>query len=387
VNSGHDAWTGAWAASMQQPGSLESANWSEAGFRDQSVRQVVRISTGGSRVRIRLSNAYGKSPLRLAGATIALAGKRAAMRPGSLRRLRFGRRSGVTIPAGQTAASAPVRLKVKALDKLSVTLYFKDSTGPATFHSIAGQTSYRASGDHRMDHIGTSFSETSTSWYYLTGVDVSGRHTAEKAVVTVGDSLVDGAGSTPDADHRLPDALAERLVAAGRSMSVLNAGLGGNRVLNDSPCFGDKAISRFQRDVAAQPGAQTVIVMEGINDIGFSENDFPPCTVPNPQVSAEELIAGHRSLIKEAHAHGLKIVGGTMTPFQGSGFYTERGEKVRAAVNDWIRASGEYDAVADFDRALADGRKLRPEYDSGDHLHPNDAGYKAMAAVIDLATL
>ncbi|MEU6716348.1 hypothetical protein ABZ897_33195 [Nonomuraea sp. NPDC046802] len=235
VDSGHDSWTGAWAASMQQPGSLESANWSEAGFRDQSIRQVVRISTGGSRVRIRLSNIYGKSPLRLAGATIALAGKRAAMRPGSVRRLRFGQRGGVTIPAGQTTASAPVHLKVKALGKLSVTLHFKDPTGPATFHSIAGQTSYRASGDHRMDHIGTSFTETSTSRYYLTGVDVSGRHTAKKAVVTVGDSLVDGAGSTPDADHRFPEALAERLVAAGRPMSVLNAGLGGNRVLNDSP--------------------------------------------------------------------------------------------------------------------------------------------------------
>ncbi|GAA0930625.1 SGNH/GDSL hydrolase family protein [Nonomuraea longicatena] len=377
------SWAGAWMAAMQRPRSgFENLNWSEEGFHDHTLRQVVRLGAGGAQLRVRLSNLYGTAPLRPAGATVARAGEGAAIVPGTVRILRFGG----AVPAGGTATSEPVELPVEPQDRLAVTLYFDAPTGPATCHSIACATTYRACGDR---HSARDFRETSHSWYYLNGVEVSGR---VPAVVTLGDSITDGALSTPDADHRYPDLLAARLRAAGRPMVVLNAGIGGNRVLNDSVCFGERAVSRFRRDVAAQPGARTVIVQLGTNDIGLSEQDFPPCTVPNPEVGAEELIDGLRVLVEVARVYGLRIVGGTIPPL-GTGFHTERGEKVRQDVNHWIRAGGAFDAVADFDRALADPQdpeRLRPAYDAGEdggHLHPNDAGYQAMADAVDLDSL
>jgi lysophospholipase L1-like esterase len=205
--------------------------------------------------------------------------------------------------------------------------------------------------------------------------------------VTFGDSITDGAFSTPDANNRYPDELAERLVAAGRRLGVLNAGIGGNRILADSPGLGERATARFARDALDQPGVRTVIVLEGINDIGFgaTSGEEPP--------TAAQLIEGHRTLIRAAHARGVKMIGATVLPFAGTvypGYYTERGEQVRDAVNDWIRTSGEYDAVVDLDRALADPAdpdRLNPAYDGGDGLHPNDAGMRAMAAAIDLSEL
>jgi len=192
-----------------------------------------------------------------------------------------------------------------------------------------------------------------------------------------------------DGNNRYPDELAERLVAAGRPRAVLNAGIGGNRVLNDSPCFGEKALTRFRRDVFDQPGVRTVIVLEGINDIGFSELDAP-CFGPSARITAQELIAGHRELIRQAHANRIRVVGATLLPFKGSVFSTEHGETVRDEFNNWARASGEYDAIVDFDRLMADPAnpdRLNPAFDSGDRLHPNDAGYHAMAAAIDPAVL
>jgi lysophospholipase L1-like esterase len=217
-------------------------------------------------------------------------------------------------------------------------------------------------------------------------VDVSGHHANRGAVVAFGDSLTDGSFSTPNADNRYPDELAERLVTAGRPLGVLNAGIGGNRVLTDAPGFGEKATARFQRDALERPGVRTVIVLEGINDIGMGEAAGTP-------VTAQQLIDGHRALIRAAHARGVRVIGATITPTKGvpyPGYYTERGEAVRDAVNHWIRASGEYDAVADFDRTLADPAdpdRMRPEYDGGDALHPNDAGMHAMADAVDLDTL
>lgn len=247
---------------MQRPiNGIENTNWSEEGFHDQTLRQVVRVSAGGTKLRIRLSNAYGTTALRLAEATVT------RVNDGAPRRLQFG-----DVPAGGTAASAPVDLRIEPLDRLTVPLSFTDKTGPATFHSIASATSYRGSSD------------SSSSWYFLTGVDVGG---SVPAVVTLGDSITDGGLSTQDADKRYPDLVAERLVAAGRPMGVLNAGIGGNRVLNDSVCFsvcfGEKATARFRRDMIDQPGVRTAIVLLGINDIGLSVHDFPPCTVPIPR--------------------------------------------------------------------------------------------------------
>jgi lysophospholipase L1-like esterase len=347
---------------------------------------VVRVSRGGSTVRIRVSNVYGTSPLRLTGASIGKAGQGASVQPGSLRSLTFGRSPSTVVPAGREAVADPTPTQVAALDRLTVTLYFAGPTGSSTFHLFAMATSYRSAGDHRFDLDGGAFGETSQSWYYLSGVDVSGHYPRRGAVVAFGDSLTDGSFSTPDADNRYPDELAERLVAAGRPIGVLNAGIGGNRVLTGAPGFGEKATARFQRDALDRPGVRTVIVLEGINDIGMGEAAGTP-------VTAQQLIDGHRALIHAAHARGVTVIGATITPTKECpypGYFTERGEAVRDAVNHWIRTSGEYDTVVDFDRALADPAdpdRMRREYDGGDALHPNDAGMHAMAEAIDLDTL
>jgi lysophospholipase L1-like esterase len=368
-------WTGTWAASHTKAASF-GANWSIGGFDDQTVRQVVRISTGGIGVRIRLSNVFGSTPLRVAGAAIARTASGAAVRPGTSHRLTFGFAGSVVIPAGGEVASDLALLTTSPLESLTVSLYFAEPTGPATFHSFALATSYRASGDRRSDTGASAYTETSTSWYYLAGVDVLGLLPRD-AVVTLGDSITDGAHSTPDANNRYSDELAERLVAAGTQRGVLNAGIGGNRVLNDSECFGVAALARLGRDVLDEPRASAVIVLEGINDIRASAVETP-CLEPNPEVTVQDLIAGHREIIRRARACGITAIGATLLPYKGDSLYTERGEQVREALNTWIRTSGEYDAVADFDRALADPAdpdRLRAEYDSGDHLHPERRGH------------
>jgi lysophospholipase L1-like esterase len=381
-------WTGAWATSMVAPDpDFPPGNWS-GGFANHSVRQLVRVSRGGSNVRIRVSNVFGAAPLRLAGAAIGQAGEGASVRPGTLRPLTFGRSLPTVVPAGQEAVSDATVMRVAPLERLTVTLSFAAPTGPATFHPIATATSYRATDDHRFDPDGGAFGETSQSWYYLAGVEVAGRTSGQRgAVVAFGDSITDGTFSTPDANNRYPDELAERMVAAGRPMGVLNAGVAGNRVLASSPGLGERATARFQRDVLHQPGVRTVIVLEGINDIGFGEGGL------GEPVTAPQLIEGYRALIRAAHARGIRLIGATITPSKGAiypGYDTDRGEAVRDAVNRWVRTAGEYDAVVDFDRALADPTdpdRLRRAYDSGDGLHPNDAGMHAMAQAIDLTTL
>jgi lysophospholipase L1-like esterase len=210
--------------------------------------------------------------------------------------------------------------------------------------------------------------------------------------VAFGDSITDGVGSSTGTDNRYPDELTERLADAHRPTSVLNVGIGGNRVLNGSPCFGDAAVIRFQRDVLNQARPRTAIVLLGINDIMSNDSDAFGCYVPRPTVTAQQIIDGHRKMIRAGHARGIKMIGATLTPYEGSQFYTVTGEQLREEVNRWIRTSGEYDAVVDFDRAVTDpadpGRnRIRTEYDSGDHLHPSDAGYRAMAEAIDLAGL
>jgi lysophospholipase L1-like esterase len=389
------AWAGTWGTAVQHPmpgNEFFGPNWSMEGFADQSVRQVVRVSTGGARVRIRLSNLYGTGPLRVAGATIGKAGEGAAVRPGTIRELRFGGSPSTTIPAGGGVSSDAARLRVAPLDKLTVTLFFAEPSGPATFHEGGFTTTYRATGDHRVDPGAAAFGgETSHSFYVLAGVDVAGGAGASRGTVAAfGDSITDGAFSTPGADDRYPDELAERLVGAGRPMGVVNLGINGNKLLSDSTCFGEKGVTRFPRQVLSQPGIRTAIVLEGINDIGSAGQPDFGCGV-SPAITVEQLIEGHRTLIRAAHARGVRILGATLTPFKGNEFYfNERTEAMRDALNHWIRTSGEYDAVVDFDRALADPADpdaMRPAYDAGDHLHPNDAGMAAMAAVIDLRTL
>jgi lysophospholipase L1-like esterase len=384
--------TGTWSSSMiaAAPDIFGIPNWS-GGFDHQSVRQVVRVSKGGAAVRIRVSNVFGTAPLRLTGATIGRAGDGAAVQPGTLRPVTFDRRTSTVVPAGREIASDPVPLRVGALDRLTVTFYFAQPTGPATFHLFALATTYRAAGDHRTDAGAAAFGETSQSFYYLSGVDTVGDRRPGPAggsgtVVAFGDSITDGSFSTPDTDNRYPDELAERLVAAGRPTGVLNAGIGGNQILTGGDGFGEPGVARFARDALDRPGVRTVIILEGINDIGMGESAGRP-------VTAQQLIDGQQAMIRAARARHVKVVGATITPTKGCtypGYDTARGEAVRDAVNEWIRTSGAFDAVADFDRALADPADpdaMRAQFNGGDWLHPNDAGMRAMAAAVPVRAL
>ncbi|GAA3221125.1 SGNH/GDSL hydrolase family protein [Nonomuraea helvata] len=280
------------------------------------------------------------------------------------------------IPPGRERLSDPMPLPVRPLDKLAVTLRFTGPTGPVTFHHFAQATSYRARGDHLADTTGGAFTDTGNSWYYLTGVEVTGPR-ATGTVAAFGDSLTDGVGSAVGADNRYPDQLAERLT--GRGLGVVNAGIGGNRLLTDSPEYGTAGLARLRRDVLERPGVRTVIIMDGINDL--AEWNGPH------QADARRIIDGHKELIRAAHARGIKAIGATLTPIKGSALaYSPAAEAVRDRVNHWIRTSGAYDHVADFDavvRQPADSDSLRPEYDSGDGIHLNDAGYDAIAQAVD----
>lgn len=388
-------WTGAWGTAMQRSvaGSEDRGpNWSRQGFADQSVRQVVRVANGGSALRIRLSNSYGTTPLRITAATVGRSAGDAQVWPGTVRKVTFGGRRGATIAPGRDLVSDAEGLRTSPLEKLTVTLYFAGRTGPATFHRFTTATSYRAPGRRLSDPAGDPFKESTNAWYFLSGVEVSGAASPRRGtVVAFGDSLIDGTGATPGADHRFTDKLAERLAADRRPLDVVNAGIGGNRLLNDSPCYGDKATGRFRRDVLDRPGVRTVIIHLGANDIGAPKM-ADPCMGTAPHVTARQIIDAHKQLIRAAHARGVKAVGATILPMKGALFpvYSEQGEKVRAAVNHWIRAGGAYDAVLDVDRALADPADPtlpRPGYVFRDGLHPNEAGFHAIASAVDLDAL
>ncbi|GAA4235378.1 SGNH/GDSL hydrolase family protein [Actinomadura meridiana] len=379
-------WSAAWTTSPQRPGASFAPNWSEEGFRDQSVRQTVRLSVGGDSLRVRLTNRYGTVPLQVAGASVAATAGRAAVRSGTVQELAVDGKPSFAVPPGADLATDPVEFATSAQDAVTITMYLAEPSGPATYHAQALATTFRARGDQLVHSGSEPFTETSQSWYYLSGVDVTGA--SGDGIMVLGDSLVDGTGGTPDTDHRFPDLLARRLIAARRPRAVLNQGIGGNRVTVDSPSLGDRATVRFDLDVLSQPGVSTVIVLAGINDIAISEiaDESPfPVLAPYTEVSADEVIAGHRDMIARARAADLRTVGTTLPPMRGSAFSTARSEAERTTLNTWIRESGEYDAVIDLARAMGD--VLAPAHDSGDHLHPSDAGYQAMADAVDLTVL
>lgn len=392
--SAEERWTAGWATAVQAPNAGQpwlGPNWSKSGFVDQSVRQVVRVSSGGSSVRIRLSNRYGSSVLQVAGASIAKSAGGAAVRADTLRPLTFAGQTSTTVPLGEEVASDPAELPISPLEKLTITLYLAAPTGPATFHEYGLTTTYRAPGDRLLDPAATMFAgETSHSWYYLAGVDAAGAERPAATLVTFGDSITDGAITTAGADNRYPDELAERLVARGSGYAVVNLGLNGNKVLADSGCYGEKGTTRFRRDVSAQPGVTSAIVLLGVNDILYplSAGADAACGPPR-EVTVEQMIEGHRQMIRAAHEAGLRVIGATITPFKGSygGIaYNEHTEGLRDAVNEWIRSGGEYDAVVDLDRELADPGDpdaLRPDLAAFDRLHPNDAGMAAIAAAVE----
>jgi lysophospholipase L1-like esterase len=369
-------WVGTWAAAPQKP--------QQAGVTDQTLRLIVHTTLPGETVRIRLSNTFGTAPVHV---TAAYIGRRAtgATIAGDPVRLTFGGQPDVLVGDGADVLSDPARLDVPALSDLAVSVYIPTDSGPPTEHADFGnahQTSYLASGDHAADTDGTAFTSTTTSWLFLSGVSVPDKHAAD--VVTLGDSITDGTASSTDTNHRYPDFLARRLAAqpGPDRLGVLNEGIGGNELLRTSACCGasPSALARLDRDVIAQDGVRDVILLEGINDIGGDAADAP------------SLIAGMKQLVTQLHSHDLRVLGGTITPsFGRPGSYgTQHTEDVRQQVNAWIRSSGMFDAIVDFDQAVrdpADPRRLLAAYDSGDHLHPNDAGYQAMADAVPLDKL
>ena len=385
--SPHSTWVGSWAASQQIP---EPANAVDAGdLTDATIRQIVHLSIGGSQIRVHLSNAFGTEPLRIDAVHVAhaLAGGKidAATDMGVM----FAGRPEVVIPAGAEYVSDAVNLTVTPLSDLSVTLHMAEAPARETGHPGSRETSYFAHGSS-VGAAELPEAKKIEHWYFLSGVDVAGAP-GGFSVITLGDSITDGHGATTNGNDRWPDVLAQRLQASAkmRNIGVLNQGIGGNHMLTDG--LGPNVLARFDRDVLAQPGVRTVILLEGINDLGALSRagDAPPA---QHDALVAQMIGSYEQVIERAHTHGIKVLGATITPDVGSDYYHPgpANEADRMKVNAWIRGAGHFDGVIDFDKAAADPAhpdRLRPEYDSGDHLHPSPVGYKAMAAAIPLDLL
>lgn len=386
-------WLQTWGAAPLPPTPALGPFPATPAFENVTIRQVVRVSRGGRRVRIRFTNEYGTKPLLIGAARVALADEKGAIQPGSGRSLTFDGKPSVTIPAGAPFVSDPLDLPVGNLATLSISIYLPEATGACTCHATGMQYAF-VSGTGDYTDKAFEPQQTIESRAFLSGVEVELARRA-RAVVVLGDSISDGIGSTFDANRRWPDLLAERLNATAKpGWGVVNMGISGNRLLADGA--GQNALARFDRDVLAVPGARVLVIFEGVNDLGFSYGHFEgPLEAfknwtPASKVTAETLIAAYRQLIARAHAHGLRVLAATITPYQGAIYYSDEGEAIRQAVNAWIRTAREADGVLDFDQTIRDPAKpaqIRDGYHPGDHLHGTDAAYAAMAAAVDLSLL
>ena len=389
-------WVSAWSTAVHTPLPFPGLPPAPV-FENQTVRLVVRPTIGGDRVRIRLSNAFGTSALSIGSAHISLTKDKSSIVPESDHALTFGARPSVSIPPGAPILSDPVDLKVSAFTEITISLYLPDKTLSSTYHFWGQHETYVSeAGDFTAKDIPNP--TTKSSWYWLADVEVWAPEQAA-ATVAFGDSITDGVGAKQGDYTDWPDMLAKRLgdEKAAPPLAVVNEGIGGNRVLYDGA--GVSALARFDRDVLAQPGVKNLIILEAINDIGWPHmkpprppNGDAPREMPfvHQMVTAQDLIMGMQQLIDRAHQQRIRVFGATLTPYEGANYYTEDGEATRQEVNRWIRTGGKFDGFFDFDAAVRDpnhpGMFLAAN-DSGDHLHPSAAGFKAMAGAVDLAVL
>ncbi|MCU1328826.1 MAG: putative GDSL-like lipase/acylhydrolase [Bryobacterales bacterium] len=387
-------WVGTWGAAPAPQSDDAAMVTQKLVFNNQTLREIVHTSIGGDTVRVRLSNAFGSVPVGIGAAHIALRGEGSAIKAGTDHALTFGGRPAVEIPAGAVILSDAVKLTIPELSDVAISLFIPGKATGAGVHYSSQQTSYASSGNAsaaaKLENP-----TTFTSWAFLTGLEVTAPQ-ATGSIVTFGDSITDGARSTVDGNHRWPDTLAARLAArkGAVKLGVVNMGIGGNRILHEGiaskrPQFGINALARFDYDVLAQPGVKYVMILEGINDIGHAGSSAPA----SEAVTAEDIIAGMKQMIDRAHEHGIKVIGATLTPFEGPanvqrGYWSAEKAKVREAVNEWIRTGKAFDGIVDFDKVVRDPAHpthILPAFDSGDQLHPSDAGYDAMGKAIDLA--
>ncbi|TYQ20294.1 UNVERIFIED_ORG: lysophospholipase L1-like esterase [Zoogloea ramigera] len=380
-------WVASWGAAQMLPetaNELPAADW-----RDASIRQVVHLSLGGSQVRVRLSNAYGTAPLLVDAASVAraVAPGRAAIDAATLQALTFDGRSAVTIPAGAEYYSDPVSIEVPAGADLAISLHFTGEPARQTSHSGARASSFLAAGNRTADADWPG-AATVTRWFAIADVDVLAPRAAG-ALVAIGDSITDGYGVTTDGNDRWTDVLAARLRRDNVPIGTVNAGIGGGRMLKDG--LGPNLVSRFERDVLGRAGVTHALVLIGVNDLGNLHRNTPDLPADRRQLLADLRLA-HRQLASRARARGVCLIGATVTPYVGSDYYHPEpaNEADRQELNAWIREAGVFDAVVDFDAALRDPaqpQRLAPQYDSGDHLHPSLAGYRAMADAVPLEML
>jgi lysophospholipase L1-like esterase len=386
--NGGPAWIGSWGASPLPPTPAGGFFPASPSFSNVTLRQVVRLSAGGDQLRVRLTNEYGAAPLSIGAASIALVDASGAVAPGAAIPLTFGGAASATVPAGSPLLSDAVDLATDDLAHVSISLYLPADTGPCTCHQVALEEGYVSPPG---DYTSAAFTpaETLQQRAFLSGVEVAPAGSGA-AIVALGDSITDGVGATAGANRRWPDLLADRLAARGQgAWGVVNHGVSGNRVLANGA--GESALARLDRDVLSVSGARYLIVFEGVNDLGISFGNFSfpgaPAGPPPLRVTAEEMIAGYRQIIARAHAEGLEVFGATIAPYEGAAYWSPEGEAARQTINAWIRDGGEFDAVLDFDAALADPAqpsRMAEGLHSGDFLHGSDAGYAAMAESIDV---
>lgn len=400
-----DHWVATWASAQQQPRGAGGggrgpapaavangaapvapapapapANRPTGSFSNQTVRMIVRASIGGSRVRVHLSNAFGTTPLVIGAAHVALRGKDSAIVAGSDHALMFNGKASVTIPPGAEMLSDPVALTVAPLGELAVSVYAPGDTGPASAHSMALRTTWISKEGDLTAAPEFTDAATSQAWYWVSALDVAAPADAG-TIVAFGDSITDGATSSPNTDRSWPSVLAQRLQAnpATANVAIVNEGISGNRILGDGA--GVSALARFDRDVLGHAGVKWLMILEGINDMNLAAR----APAGTPPLTADDLIGAMKQMIDRAHAHSIKVIGCTLTPF---GNATDGVEAMRQALNAYIRTGGAFDSVVDFDKVIQDPaspRQFRDGYNNTDKLHPNDAGYKAMADAVDLS--